>query len=71
MRFDRDQIDRGSLFDRAGGLGYLASLSAYLDTDSDIYAIIELGSLKAYLDTDSDVYATLAVLSKRSIPPKP
>ena len=61
MRFDRDQIDRNSVMDRQGGIAALITLASYLDTDSDIYAIIELGSLKAYLDTDSTTYGRLQI----------
>jgi len=59
MRFDRDQIDRNSVMDRQGGIAALITLTAYLDTDSDIYALIELGPFGAYLDTNSDVFGRL------------
>jgi len=66
MRFDRDQIDRGSVFDRAGGISALVTLTAYLDTDSGVYAAMGAISrlLASYPDTNSDVYAAIETLTR-------
>jgi len=66
MRFDRDQIDRGSVLDRAGGINALVTLAAYLDTDSDVYAALVAITrlLAAYTDTTSDVYAAIETATR-------
>jgi hypothetical protein len=60
MQLDRDGLDRTGCLDREGGIGIPALLSAYIDTDSSIYARFQITHLlSSYPDTDSSIHAAL------------
>lgn len=60
MRYDRDATDRGSMYDRRGGVGVPALLSAYSDSTTSIYARFAITqALAGHPDTDNDTKAAL------------
>lgn len=60
MRYDRDAMDRGSKYDRRGGVGVPALLAAYSDSTSSIYARLQIAqNLAGHPDTDTDTKGAL------------